>query len=256
YGAMAGAASGFVGGAGNAWVRGASSSEIFRQGFRGAGWGAATGAVAGGIGGGIKAKRMGLKIGTGTGTSVISKMEGSVSSITGEGEKVNIDLTSAKEFTKYTHETFPGSEDYVTMTSQMTKEGTLGYSLHPSGGYMIDPDGARSLGMSYMSRETIFGQPDYFIKICPTITTVADMQAVLGHEVIHTYHFSLGMGGSIVPYSRNTGTSEYYAYRYSAAIPHSFQKEAIQMMKSYQSYALPFISLSDVYPPWALPFVR
>jgi RHS repeat-associated protein len=246
-GAASGFGAGFVAGGGNAWIAGEDIRSSLRAGLRGGMWGAAFGAVSGGIGGGIRAHRMGLKTWTGTGVGKPSFMEMPASLSEGElsgcgwaGEDINI----TDDIDAY----FPGSKDYVS-------DATIGQGAYKNStslkGDQLHLGEKRIAGACFPEKDKIFGYVKGSIIISPNASVyAADFQAVLGHEVIHAYHFASGL----MPAYGNDW-SEYYAHKYSASFPSNYQNASIQAMQNYGRaqivlYPTGPVTFSPIYPSW------
>lgn len=70
-----------------------------------------------------------------------------------------------------------------------------------------------------------------------------NLHAVLGHEVIHAFHFNSGFISRF-----GIEASEHYALKFSASVAHSTQYGAQMTFNSY-GMKVPF-SHSNVYPSW------
>ena len=248
-GAGAGFSSGFVLGAGNAWMGGANFGQGLGQGFKGGLIGGASGALMGGIGGGIRAKRMGLNPWTGIGVGKPSYAEvpagwtggdmgGELSGYTWAGEDINI--------TDHTHSQFLGSSDYVsdaTIGRGAYKEsvGLVGDQL-----YLGDK---RIAGACFPVQEGVFTGVKGSIIISPNASVyAADFHAILGHEVIHAYHYAYGIMDAF-----GNNVSEYYAHKYSASFPSNYQNAAIQHIQYLRSTTIPWYPAyltPPIYPSW------
>ena len=207
YGAAAGSAAGFVGGAGNAWVRGASSSEIFRRGYQGVAWGAAFGAVSGGIGGGIRAKRMGLNTLTGTGTMESVSEVGGTYDVAEAQKLADIYDNGSNAITN--DEILKGKVEPKYPTGRIqtltTKTGD-NYGLLSDGQYLRLETGNKV--PAYTTRY-MFGKVDLHVSPYVTNADAVVFKAYVGHEMIHIYHY--GHFGK----SYSKLYSEGMAYKYS-----------------------------------------
>jgi len=242
-GAAGGFAGGFVVGGGNAWANGADFSDGITAGLVGGGWGALGGAVIGGITGGIRARKIGLDFWDGTGTS-ISEMSAAVSLPTDPGELTNIH--TSQQLTDYTFQNYSNSEEYV----QGVFKGVDRFRLAQLKGYYVDNGQMFNAtkeavhGITIYERTSIFGGGKSLIGISPNMITYSNnLHAVLGHELIHAYHYSNGFISRF-----GSEASEHYALKFSASVSHSTQYGA---QISYQTYGnkIPF-SHSYVYPSW------
>ncbi len=251
-GAMTGAAGGFAGGfvtgAGNAWMGGANFENGICQGLIVGGFGAITGGVIGGLQGGYRARNMDLDYWSGTGIS-ISEMSSESMSPNSKGALTN--LSNSQQLTEYTFQNYPNSDEYV----QGVFKGVDRFKLAQQKGYyvnnsqMFSPDGAEVHGLTLYVRTSIFGKGSTFIGISPNMISYSnDLHAVLGHELIHAYHYSTGFMARF-----GMEVSEHYALKFSSSINHSSQYLA---RITYQSYGnmIPF-SHGYIYPPW-VPFIN
>jgi hypothetical protein len=242
-GAAGGFAGGFVGGAGNAWATGANFSDGITAGLIGGGWGALGGAVIGGITGGIRADKMGLDFWDGTGTS-ISEMSANISLPTDPGELTNIN--TSQQLTDHAFQNYSNSEEYV----QAVFKGVDRFRLAQLEGYYVDNGQMFNAtkeavhGITIYEKTSIFGGGKSLIGISPNMITYSNnLHAVLGHELIHAYHYSTGFISRF-----GSEASEHYTLKFSASVSHSTQYGA---QISYQAYGIkiPF-SHSYVYPSW------
>ncbi len=242
-GASGGFAGGFVGGTGNAWAAGADFGQGIRQGLIGGGFGAITGGLIGGLQGGINASRNGFDFWTGKGVS-ISEMSATATLPTDKGELTNIN--TSQQLTEHTFQNYANSEEYV----QGVYKGVERFHLAQQSGYyvengqMFNATGVGVHGITVHVRTSTFGGGKSFIGVSPNMITYSNnLHAVLGHELIHAYHYSNGFISRF-----GWDASEHYALKFSASVSHSTQFGA---QISYQTYGvkIPF-SHSYVYPPW------
>ncbi|MDL2254801.1 hypothetical protein LJB78_00780 [Bacteroidales bacterium OttesenSCG-928-J16] len=247
---VSGLRAGFVSGTANAWITGGDVRAGVQQGLRTGAIAAITSGVAGGISGAVQAYKLGLNPWTGTGVSV-SEMKLSMSPATsGELTGFNGDPQSIKD---YVHENYPGSNKYVNQAVIGLEPSAKlqGYTFDASGCQILDADGNTVQGFTVAGKKTLFVRPEIRISISPNMSIYKlDFQAVLGHEVIHAYHYSKGM---MALYGENW--SEYYAYKYSASIPYSMQDQALKMMEIYKPAATSILNRTIItpviYPSWA-----
>jgi hypothetical protein len=250
-GAITGAAGGFAGGftgtAGNAWGGGANFGQGLTQGFIGAGFGAVAGGLIGGVTGGIRARKLSLDFWTGKGTSII-EMPATASLPSDPGNLTNI--STSQQLTDYTFQNYSNSDEYV----QGVFKGVDRFSQAKLNGYYVENNqlfnaaGEKVHGLTLYEKTSTFGGGKSLIGISPNMITYSNnLHAVLGHELIHAYHYYIGF---IARYGWET--SEHYALKFSASVPH-FSQSGAQM--SFQSFGnkIPF-SHYNSYPEWVPKF--
>jgi RHS repeat-associated protein len=244
-GAAGGFTGGFVGGAGNAWAAGANFSDGITAGLVGGGWGALGGAVIGGITGGIRADKMGLDFWDGTGTSISESQVVVNNGSPARGESTGIgDSRSLNEF-KNTN--FPNSEEVPVLYGDdyPSQLANTGYKLE--GGSFVK-DGRYAAGFTVADKNGIFSQLQTSTFISPNAAMYSNnLRAVLGHELIHVYHFQTGFHARY-----GKATSEYYCYKYSATVISSDQFKYLHDMNYIwgpTATRIPF-GFKTVYPNW------
>jgi RHS repeat-associated protein len=247
-GAAGGFASGFVGGAGNAWANGANFSDGITAGLVGGGWGALGGAVVGGIAGGIRANKMGLDFWDGTGISISESQVVVNNGGSLDGDPTGINNTSS--LNDFKNANFKGSEYASAIYGDESKKllEMTGYTLDKNSGSFINSKGEFVSGFTVASKEGVFAQLNTMIGISPNSAIYSNnLKAVLGHELIHAYHYQTGF---MTRYGE--ATSEYYCYRYSASVISSNQlnySNSMNYIWKPQAVKIPF-GFKTVYPSW------
>jgi hypothetical protein len=207
-GVTGGLAGAFVTGAGNAWTQGASFGQGFLAGIGSGVKGGVIGGAIGGITGGLKAKMAGADFWDGY-------FESKLTAGTTAKPTVQQKLM-ATEYNKHS------AGDDFTFRDKADRffnfrEGDLGFhsstnvpegwGLHFEGKY-IDPKGGIALGVirGYLDKPWT-----YSMHISPYVVGSDDVffRAIVGHELIHAYHYSIFGTDYVSLYS------EASAYRYS-----------------------------------------
>jgi RHS repeat-associated protein len=249
-GGTGGFAGGFVGGAGNAWMAGANLNQTIGAGLNSGAYGAVFGAISGGIGGGIRAKRIGHNFVTGTGTSM-SKLSVDDHKINPSGKPSKI--KTDKQANKYLEENFNGAKKYVKAVTLRDNQHfrNAGFSLKD--GVFQNAEGEQLLGLTIFDKATTFTPGSSIIGISQLgNSTMGNFHAVLGHEVIHAFHY---VSGFMSMYGKDA--SEYYAHKWSTMIPHDYAKGSIltrnhffRVASSPMSLRLPLHENQMIYPTW------
>jgi RHS repeat-associated protein len=244
-GAAGGFAGGFVGGAGNAWANGADFSDGLTAGLVGGGWGALGGAVIGGITGGIRANKMGLDFWDGTGTSVSESQVVVTNDMVTRGSPTGIN--DSKSLYEFQIDNFEGSDGIgVSYGNEHPTVRNNGFTVDASGS--LTKQGRSVSGITIATKTSMFGDVSTLMAISPNAAVYSNnLRAVLGHELIHVYHYQTGF---MSKYGKST--SEYYAYKYSASCISSNKLNYALDMKYIwcpKAVKIPF-GFKTVYPGW------
>lgn len=231
-------------------MAGANLLQTIGAGLNSGAYGAVFGAISGGIGGGIRAKRIGHDFVTGTGTSM-SKLSVDDHKInpSGKPSKIKID----KQANKYLEENFNGAKKYVKAVTLRDNQHfrNAGFSLKD--GLFQNAEGEQLLGLTIFDKATTFSPGSSIIGISQLAnSTMGNFHAVLGHEVIHAFHY---VSGFMSMYGKDA--SEYYAHKWSTMIPHDYAKGSIltrnhffRVASSPMNLRLPLHENQMIYPTW------
>jgi hypothetical protein len=245
-GAVGGFAGGFVGGAGNAWTNGANFGQGLAHGLIGGALGALAGGVIGGLQGGVNAKELGLDYWTGKGVGTTVDVSATNPLPIDQGEPTGI--TNSKQLLEYTFSNYEGSDNYVQGVYYgndiKSNPFTNNYGYTVEDGQLYNALCEPVHGSTIPIKESLFGDVYSSIIVSPNMVSLSNnLHAVLGHEIIHAFHYYTGFMSFYGP-----EVSEYYAYSFSASVPHITQSGAAAVAQSlFVGY--PF-SHYLVYPPW------
>ncbi len=210
-GGLGGFASGAIVGAGNTWTSGSSFTQGLGAGLKGGIMGAATGAIIGGTVSGINSVRHGGNFFTGKGYTRISEV---ISTNVGGDKELNEEwLNGFKDELDWSPSKYGISKMEVGVD--------LG-SISDETNFFTGPDGIiRKLNPKNGTTSTIGGITTqrsngifrFNTEIHLSVHQAKDgLRFTLNHELIHAYHYSLGLSMA------NDGAySEYSAYSYSAS---------------------------------------
>jgi len=219
-----------------------ATEDIYRPNWLAAGIAGGLAGLSAGIEGGIRAKSLGLDFWTGNG-KIITEMKDSFVVSTDFGEKTNI--TNNKELTEYTFKNFEGSDEYVLYVYK-GKEGPFKSYKVDESGQLFNSEGERINGVTLSVKYGFLSRLKSLINISPNmITYTNNLNAVLGHEVIHAFHAYTGFTALY-----GLELSDYYAYMYSCSINHATIDAAQIQFNYYSQFAGRPFSLSSVYPKW------
>lgn len=248
-GATSGALGGFTSGAileaGNAWISGSSFTQGLGAGLKGGLTGAVIGAIVEGAFSGINSTNHGGNFFTGKGYSTTSEI---FSSGLGGNKKLNQGwLMDFKDELDWTPTKYGISKMEVGMDLGNVYEKTPYFTGTDGIIYKLYDDGlALPLGgITTQRSEGIFkSYSEIFLSVHQAKN---GLKLSLNHELIHAYHYSLGLNMS------NTSYSEYSAYSYSASFPSTnqalFQSRLTGRYKWYTSAKL----LGYGWPSYLLP---
>jgi len=217
------------------------------QSFDWKGWGLNLGmaGVMGGIEGGITANNMGLDILDGTGTTTLESNVVITDEMLTRGSPTGV--KDGKSLNDYKINHFNDSDRIpVSYGDESAVVRNNGYKVDLSGSLV--KDGRPVSGVTFASKEGMFSKLEVLMAISPKAAVYSNnLNAVLGHELIHAFHFQ---NGFVCRYG--TATSEYYAYKYSASCFSSDKLNyAFSMKYVYGPNAvkIPF-GYKTVYPSW------
>jgi hypothetical protein len=232
FGAATGFSAGFVYGTTNSWLAGGDVRTNLLQGLRSGLWGGVSGGVTGGLVGGFRAKSMGLDFWDGTGWR-ISEMKGV--SIAPDAEFTGLEAKPYQDIKETARKYYPNDYKYATEigTGPWNKQmKNMGYTMDATGTKMLDPSGQPIQGFCMSGKNNAFDKLQNYIAISPNMVThVNTFKAVVGHELIHAFHFSTGL-------YVGENWSEYYAYTYSVTIPSPLHSSETLMLNYYKMLQL------------------
>jgi hypothetical protein len=202
------------------------------SGVRTGAYGAISGAAIGGILGGFDALSNGRKFWTGKGVSI---SELSARDYTPSKDGKSSGIKDKTELNKQASKDFPGYEKYtedldLNNNTFMAKQG---YRYDPKTGYIyhVNSPNERLLGLTINAKTSVIGNSKNYIWVSKNYINIkSDYLAIVGHELIHAYHYSTGY---IDIYGSDA--SEHIAHSYSSSVAgHQFSQESA-FMKDFSS---------------------
>ena len=210
-GAAGGAAGGFMGSAGSAWHNGASFGQGLLAGIEGAGIGALTGALTGGLKRGIRAVAKGGRFKDGLTITYFDAIENDPFSGRFDIKYYNENVREYEEgLIKGVENEYNCSYEELSpklKTTMRTSLKSIAYSdFIKENKITIENDGCYYHGDGKPTNGFCIGYegcPFSEIHICPRVVDgyiygydIPHFKATVGHEMIHAYHYSIGLDGS------------------------------------------------------------
>jgi len=205
-GGAGGAAGGFVGGAGNAWINGSNFNDGLVAGLKGGAMGALMGGVTGGLMRGIQDANNGFDFwnGDGTGEDILLPPNGNNTSQT-EIEQLK-SLNNPDNVLKSQIKTEYNIQEGDVKISRITLEKPADYTYTTDKMKYVNLKGQTVLGHT---RPNSSGYTSVHISKYAANLYHSDIytyKSIVGHELIHAYHYSIGLSGSY---------SDVVAYKYT-----------------------------------------
>jgi hypothetical protein len=163
-------------------------------------------------------------------------------------------ITISSQLNDHMHSTYHGSDKYVQGVFLGNERDyanpafrDFGYTV--KGNQLFNSTNEAVYGVTVPYQKSVFGGVKSFITISPNMVSYTNnLHTVLGHEVIHAFHFYTGFMARY-----GIGASEYYAHRFSASVPHVSQAGAASVAdRLWIGLPLPH---QIVYPSWVPKFI-